>query len=67
MRERNIRSGASVAGLTLMRLGPELTFLAWNDKGGQDAMQNVMRHINFVTQNIEFQPSLVCHDAFGFV
>ena len=44
----------------LMRLELDLTFLAWNDRGGQDAQQNVMRHINFVTQNIAFQPSLVC-------
>lgn len=52
MRERNTTSGAGVAGLTLMRLGPELTFLAWNDRGGQDATQNVMQHMNFATQNI---------------
>ena len=33
MRETNTASSASVAGLELMRLGPELTFLAWNDRG----------------------------------
>ena len=35
MRERNTASSASVAGLELMRLGPQLTFLAWNDRGGR--------------------------------
>ena len=35
MRETNTASSASVAGLELMRLGPELTFLAWNDRGGK--------------------------------
>lgn len=33
MREKNTASSASVAGLELMRLGPELTFLAWDDRG----------------------------------
>ena len=33
MRERNTVSIASVAGPELMRLGPGLTFLAWNDRG----------------------------------
>ena len=32
MRERNTTSSTSVAG-QLMRLGPELTFLAWKDRG----------------------------------
>ena len=32
MRERNTANSASVAR-QLMRLGPELTFLAWNDRG----------------------------------
>lgn len=45
MRERDITSGASMAGVTLMRLVPEFTFLAWNDRGGQYAMQNAMRDI----------------------
>ena len=61
MRERNITSSISVAGVMLLRLGLDLSFLAWNDRGGQAAQQN-----DFVTQNIAFQPSLVCHGVFGF-
>ena len=43
MRETNTASSASVAGLELMRLGPELTFLAWNDRCGKILCRKLCR------------------------